>query len=437
MPDLPIRAAARAARLATLPMTFAGRSVVGLGRRVGGRPAELVAAEVQARTAEQLFTVLGELKGGAMKVGQWMSAMEAAMPEPMGGHYSQALTRLQEAAPAMPATMVHDALARGLGRQWRTLFTVFDDQPTAAASIGQVHHAVWLNGQEVAVKLQYPRAAEALASDLKQLNRLTPLLRTAVPGMDARALFTELRARLMDEVDYFQEAEAQQAFADAYRDDPDFLVPDVVEVTDQVLVSEWVTGTPLAKIASQGTRQQRDRAGLLLTRFLLASPTRVGRLHGDPHPGNFRLTDDNRLAVLDYGATLLTPYGWPPRLPVLLRAARDRDAQALLHSATETGLVRGTDVAPEDLLALVDSFMEPLRDKTFHFTRAWLRSQTTRVSDPRSAASRTQRKLHLSVRNLLIQRVTIGTVGVLSLLDAQVPLRDEAAAWLPDLNEPC
>jgi len=142
MPDLPTRALVRAARLATLPMTFAGRTALGLGRRVGGRPADLVAAEVQARTAEQLFTVLGELKGGAMKVGQWLSAMEAAMPEPMAGPYAEALTRLQETAPAMPASMVHHALVEAFGSRWRARFTAFDDQPAAAASIGQVHHAI-------------------------------------------------------------------------------------------------------------------------------------------------------------------------------------------------------------------------------------------------------------------------------------------------------
>jgi len=426
----------RAARLATLPMTFAGRTALGLGRRVGGRPADLVAAEVQARTAEQLFTVLGELKGGAMKVGQWLSAMEAAMPEPMAGPYAEALTPLQETAPAMPASMVHHALVEAFGSRWRARFTAFDDQPAAAASIGQVHHAVWRDGREVAVKLQYPRAAEALASDLKQLNRLTPLLRAAVPGMDARALFTELRARLMDEVDYVQEATAQRAFADTFRRDPDFWVPDVVEVTDRVLVSEWVTGTAVAKIITHGTTTQRDRVGLLLARFLLASPVRVGRLHGDPHPGNFRLLDDGRLAVLDFGASLPTPRGWPPRLADVVRAGRDRDATRLLETATQTGLVRGTDITPEHLLALLDPLLEPLRHETFTFTRAWLRSQTTRLSDPRSPASRTQRKLNVSVPNLLVQRVTIGTVGVLCLLDATVPLSDEAARWLPDPTRP-
>src|SRR4051812_46591846 len=161
MGDLPTRAVVRGARLAAIPANFMGRRAVSLGRRVGGRPAEALAEEVQARTAEQLFTVLGELKGGAMKVGQWLSAMEAALPENLSESYGAALTRLQEAAPAMPVRSVHQVLARELGHDWRQQFREFDDKPAAAASIGQVHRAIWQDGRVVAVKVQYPGAGDA------------------------------------------------------------------------------------------------------------------------------------------------------------------------------------------------------------------------------------------------------------------------------------
>ncbi|HLN75931.1 MAG TPA: AarF/UbiB family protein [Nocardioidaceae bacterium] len=297
MRDLPTRGLVRGARLAAVPAAFVGRRAVGLGRRVAGRPAEVITAEVQARTAGQLFSVLGELKGGAMKVGQWLSAMEAALPDQLTGPSGEALTRLQEAAPAMPARSVHDVLAEGLGRNWRSQFVEFDDEPATAASIGQVHRAVWVDGRAVAVKVQYPQAGEALATDLRQLDRL------AAPGLDARDLFAELRAHVMAEVDYEQEAAAQTAFAQVFRDDPDFMVPAVVAVTQRVLVTEWVAGTPVAQVARHGRRMERDRVGLLLARFLLSSPQRVGRLPGDPHPGNFRLLDDGRLAVVDFGSS--------------------------------------------------------------------------------------------------------------------------------------
>ena len=313
MVDLPTRGLARGVRLAALPAGYLGRRVVSVGRRLGGQPAELLAEQVQARTAEQLFTVLGDLKGGAMKVGQWLSAMEPALPEHLAGPYGEALTRLQEAAPALPTKVIHTVLAEELGTHWRKQFREFHDVPAAAASIGQVHRAVWRDGRTVAVKVQYPGAGAALNTDLRQLDRLVPLLRVAAPGVEARQLFSQLREHVLTETDYEQEAAAQSDFAEALRDDPDFMVPAVVAVTDRLLVSNWVDGTPVAEVARFGNQPQRDHVGTLLARFLLSSPVRVRRLHGDPHPGNFRLLDDGRLAVVDFGSTLAMPHAWPAR----------------------------------------------------------------------------------------------------------------------------
>ena len=431
MGDLPTRGLVRGARLAALPAAFVGRRAVGLGRRIGGRPAELVAAEVQARTAEQLFAVLGDLKGGAMKVGQWMSAMEAALPEQLAGPYGEALTRLQEAAPAMPMRTVDRVLTEAFGRDWRGRFRHFDEAPSAAASIGQVHRGTWRDGRPVAVKVQYPRAGEALAADLRQLERLVPLMRVGAPGMDARGLVAELQTRVMAEVDYRQEAAAQTAFADEFRDDADIAVPTVVAGTGRVLVSDWIEGTPLAQVARSGTAHDREVAALHTVRFLLSSPPRLGLLHGDPHPGNFRLLPDGRLAVLDFGSSLPMPHGWPPRLAALLRAGRDRDSAALFEVATAMGLVDTGDVTPQALLALLDPLLDPLRQDTFTFSRTWLRAQTARMSNPRSEVARTQRKLRVPVRHLLVQRVAAGTAGVLCLLGAPVPIRHEAESWMP------
>jgi predicted unusual protein kinase regulating ubiquinone biosynthesis (AarF/ABC1/UbiB family) len=289
MSDLPRNAVTRTAKLATLPLGLAGRATLGLGKRVVGAPAAAVASELQQRTAEQLFKVLGELKGGAMKFGQALSVFEAALPEELAGPYRGALTKLQENAPALPVATVYKVMAQSFGPDWRENFESFSDSPAAAASIGQVHKAVWADGREVAVKVQYPGAGKALVADLNQLGRISRLFGVLVPGMDVKSLLTELKERIAEELDYAAEADNQRRYAEGYADDPGILIPGVVAQQGTVLVTEWIDGIPLAKIIAGGTREQRDEAGRLLLGFLFSGPGKVGLLHADPHPGNFRL----------------------------------------------------------------------------------------------------------------------------------------------------
>ena len=216
---------------------------------------------MQQRTAEQIFRVLGELKGGALKLGQALSIFEAALPPEIAGPYRATLTRLQESAPPLPAATVHKVLAADLGPDWRSQFAEFDDEPAAAASIGQVHRAVWHDGRQVAVKIQYPGAGKALSNDFTQLSRVGRLFGVLMPGLDVKPMLEELRARVVEELDYRLEATSQQAFADAFAGDPDIAVPQVLTATDHVLVSEWMDGTPLAQVIASGTQEQRDTAG--------------------------------------------------------------------------------------------------------------------------------------------------------------------------------
>ncbi|MGH3320478.1 MAG: ABC1 kinase family protein [Streptosporangiaceae bacterium] len=436
MTDLPRRAVARSAKLASLPIGFAGRTALGFGKRVGGRPAELVAAEVQARTAEQIFRVLGELKGGAMKLGQALSIFEAALPPELSSPYRATLTRLQESAPPMPARTVHKVLARDLGDRWRDLFEDFEDRPAAAASIGQVHRAVWSDGREVAVKVQYPGAGEALLGDLSQLSHIGRLFQVLVPGLDVKPLIAELRGRVSEELDYGLEADAQHRYAVAYRDHPDILVPDVVSSASRVLVTEWIDGTPLSQIIDRGTRDERDRAGLLLVRFLFSGPSRAGLLHADPHPGNFRLLDDGRLGVLDFGAVSRLDQGLPEPIGRTLRLALAGEAEAVEAGLRAEGFIKPSiQLDADEILEYLLPMIAPMTHRRFRFTREWLRQEAARVSDPRSPAYYVGRHLNLPPTYLLIHRVTLGGVGVLCQLEAEGPFRAEMERWLPGFGE--
>ena len=180
--DIKRGGAARNAKLAGLPVGIAGRTALGFGKRLAGKSQDEVNAELMEKAAKQLFTVLGELKGGAMKVGQALSVMEAAIPEEFGEPYREALTKLQKDAPPLPADKVHRVLDAQLGTKWRQRFTDFNDTPVASASIGQVHKAVWSDGREVAVKIQYPGADEALRADLKTMRRMIGVVKQLAPG---------------------------------------------------------------------------------------------------------------------------------------------------------------------------------------------------------------------------------------------------------------
>jgi predicted unusual protein kinase regulating ubiquinone biosynthesis (AarF/ABC1/UbiB family) len=433
--DLPRWALTRTAKLATLPVGLAGRTALGFGRRIGGRPAEMVANEIQQRTGEQIFRVLGELKGGAMKLGQALSIFEAALPPELAGPYRATLTRLQESAPPLPARTVYRVLEEDLGPDWRERFAEFDDKPAAAASIGQVHKARWQDGRPVAVKIQYPGAGRALLSDFAQLSRVARLFAVLMPGLDVKPLLDELRDRIAEELDYKLEAVAQQAFADAYAGDPDISVPNVVTVTEHVLVTEWMDGTPLSKIISEGSQEERDRAGLLFVRFLFSGPARAGLLHADPHPGNFRLLADGRLGVLDFGAVDRLPDGMPPIMGRLLRLVHDgTDLTPIEQELREQGFLRpGVSVDMEALRAFLAPMAEPSREDRFKFSRDWLRSEATRMTDPRSA--NLGRRLNLPPSYVLIHRVSTAGTGVLSQLECEGPFRAEVLAWMPGYQD--
>lgn len=433
--ELPQGTSKRSAKMASIPLSLAGRGAIGFGRQLIGQSPDFAFADLQEKTAEQIFKVLGELKGGAMKFGQALSVFEAALPEDIAKPYRETLVKLQEAAPPLPARVVHKVLAKELGEHWRDNFAEFNDTPAASASIGQVHKGLWKDGRAVAVKIQYPGAKEALISDLNQIQRFAKIFQLLLPGVEMKPLLEELKARIIEEVDYRYEASAQSACFEAYKGDSDIAIPEVIMATDRVLVSQWLEGTPLSKVITDGTQEERNSAGIRLARFHFTAPMRAGLLHADPHPGNFRVLKDGRLGVLDFGACNRLPNGFPEPFKRLLKNALEGDAIALYNGFKEDGFILAdVEVSPELVLDYLLPLVEPLRTDYFAYSRDWLRTQSVRVGDPRNPTAKIGFQLNLPPEYVLIHRVTLGTTGIFCQLRAEGNFRDEALSWFPEIT---
>jgi len=434
--DIKRGGAARNAKLATLPVSFAGRAALGLGKRLTGKSKDEVTAELMDKAANQLFTVLGELKGGAMKVGQALSVMEAAIPEQYGEPYREALTKLQKDAPPLSAAKVHRVLNAQLGTRWRERFSSFDDTPVASASIGQVHKAVWSDGRQVAVKIQYPGADEALRADLKTMKRMVGVLKQLSPGADVQGVVDELIERTEMELDYRLEADNQRAFAKAYRHDPHFLVPAVVASAPKVIVAEWIDGIPMSQIIRAGTTQQRDLVGTRLAELTYGAPRRLEMMHGDAHPGNFLLLPDNRMGVIDFGAVAPLPGGFPIELGLMLRYAYDKNYELLLPTMEAIGFIqRGERVSVREIDDMLRQYVEPVEVDVFHYQRKWLQKMTAVNMDRSVAQIKTARQLDLPPKLAIPMRVIASTVAISCQLDAHVPVRELARQWIPGFAE--
>ncbi len=435
--DIKRGSAARNAKLASIPVGFAGRAALGFGKRLTGKSKDDVNAELMEKAANQLFTVLGELKGGAMKVGQALSVMEAAIPEEFGEPYREALTKLQKDAPPLPADKVHRVLDAQLGTKWRQRFTDFNDKPVASASIGQVHKAVWSDGREVAVKIQYPGADEALRADLKTLQRMIGVVKQLAPGADVQGVVDELIERAEMELDYRLEANNQRAFAKAYQGHPHFLVPHIVASAPKVVVQEWIDGTPMAEIIRNGTVEQRDLMGARLLELTFDAPRRLELMHGDAHPGNFMLLPDGRMGVIDFGAVAPLPGGFPIELGMTIRLAREKNYDLLLPTMEKVGFIqKGRQVSVRDIDEMLRQYVEPVEVEVFHYTRKWLQKMTTSQIDRSVSQIKTARQMDLPPKLAIPMRVIASVAAILCQLDAHVPIKALSEELIPGFAEP-
>ena len=426
----------RTLRLLGLPAAALADSVRGVVRRAAGRDPETVRRELRDDAARRTRRVLGDLKGGALKAGQLLSTVEMLLPQDPEQTWRETMTSLQQDVPPLPFEQVLPVLQADLGRDWRADLPVFDPTAAAAASLGQVHRAVTADGREVAVKVQYPGVAEALASDIRVLAATSSAVARLAPRIALPPLVAELRVRLLEELDYVHEARVQQRFASAYADDEEVVVPLVHRATGRVLVMDWMDGTPLAQVAVQGEQSVRDAVGIRYQRFMLGGPARAGLLHTDPHPGNFRLLDDGRLGVMDFGSSLSLPDGLPPSFGRLIAALQAGDPDEVTTALRRAGLVRpDRPVETEKLMDYLSPFSEPARHAVFHYTRDWLRSEFGTVNDPRNPDFAAALSLTIPPEQLFTHRVWLGVVGVLCQLEARVPVRCELARLLPGFDD--
>jgi predicted unusual protein kinase regulating ubiquinone biosynthesis (AarF/ABC1/UbiB family) len=466
-PVLPTGALRRTSRLAALPLRHAARTAA-----AASRLSRATTEQVAARTAGQMFTTLGELKGGAAKLGQAMSVFEAAMPEQVAAPYRSALRQLTDAAPAMPAEaarrVVAADLAASYGPGWRERLVAFADTPAAAASIGQVHRGRWRDDDgriiDVAVKVQYPGVGTALRSDLRQA-RLLGRVTARLTRLNVSGLAGELAARIVEELDYVREGRVQTEVAAAFTGRiPEALavahaagaepppgrtsvtVPAVYAATPRVLITRWLEGPSLSALLDGhtdllppgwrelGRGEAADLAARLLSHAIYAPAACTGWMHADLHPGNFLLLPGGRLGMLDFGAVATIPGGIPAPFGRLAAAVLAGDGPTVIQMARQVGaLAPAVEIDPRLIVELLLPVVATAAADTFSYSRPWLRGLMAHLTAPRFAP--VVHQLTPPPEYALVWRATLSAAGLFAQLGATVPTRGFHLAYSPGFRD--
>lgn len=376
-----------------------------------------------AEVAEQAAEVLGNLRGGAMKVGQLASFVDVDfLPPEYRSIYQEKLAGLRDAAPSMSWEKVKGVLEDEWEEPIEALFSEIEPEALAAASIGQVHRGVLADGRRVAIKVQYPEIADALESDLGLVSVLIALGKIIAPGLDPKIVAGELRERVLEELDFELEAQNQRTFVRAYRGHPFVLVPDVVTALSRrrVLVTAWVDGIRFDEILRR-EQAQRNRVGEIIVRFFYGSMERLGRFNTDPHPGNYLLCPDGRMAFLDFGNT--AGVGDRSLMRKALSAALDGDADNFTKAASDLGYVRDLGRVDRELLmaqalALGDWY---LHDRELRIDPDYVATIIASLLDPRAmeGSLRLIRQLKVPPEEIWLRRVETSVLAVLGQLRAE------------------
>src|SRR5215210_780252 len=410
-------------------------SVLGVqGARYAGTRAANVARSEETRkeriedrhleTAMKMVAALGQMKGAAMKLGQFASFIDPEfLPDEYREIYQEQRAKLRTDAPAMPWEKVEKVLEEEyLGEPLGELFTDLEPEAFAAASIGQVHRAELLDGRRVAVKIQYPGIAEALEADLRNAGTIVRLARALAPGLDAKAIAQEIRDRVMEELDYEYEAQNQRTFARAYRGHPFIYVPDVHTRLSRrrVLVTELVDGLGFEEIKALGD-EERSRFGEIVYRGSFGSIYHLQHFNADPHPGNYILMDDGRVAFLDFGMTKKLDGDQIALEQRAVDAATRDDPEGLRDALHELGFLKNpSKLDAERLMAHVKSvggwYME---DGEIEITPRRVMKIIESTHDPRSEYYDLMRRESVPAEELMGRRMELGVVAVLGQLRAR------------------
>jgi predicted unusual protein kinase regulating ubiquinone biosynthesis (AarF/ABC1/UbiB family) len=361
MPDDKDVPTSRAARTAIIGKMAAGQVARHAGTKVAviGRSDErkkVVMDRRQAEAIRALVDALGLMRGAAMKVGQMLSMIDIGLvPPEMREELQQGLAKLRDSAPTVNFAQMRAVIEGDLGAKLATVFSDFDETPLAAASIGQVYRARLHDGRDVAVKVQYPGVDKAVRADLKNLGMIMRAVKLMAPGLDISALTDEIRERIGEELDYELEAQNQRAAARLYRDHPFIVVPDVITTYcgPHVLVTDFFDGARFDDIVA-GDQATRDRVGEIVFRFFAGSLYQHRQFSPDPHPGNFLMGTDGRMAFLDFGLYRHMDEANLRTQKEILRKVCENDAEGLLSAMQSGGFIRDLSRAtPERTLAYV------------------------------------------------------------------------------------
>ncbi|MEZ5261095.1 MAG: AarF/ABC1/UbiB kinase family protein [Acidimicrobiales bacterium] len=414
----PVRTTTRAARnveVAALSARVGGATAVSRARQLfasAERRIELQ-EELQLRTAADVARTLGEMKGALMKIGQMASYLDHGLPEPL----RLALSQLQADAPPMSAELAAGVIEAELGAPPGVVFAEWDPQPIAAASIGQVHRAITRDGVAVAVKVQYPGVADAIAADLGNADLLFGALALAFPGLEVAPITAELRDRITEELDYRIEAANQRRFADAYRGHPFIRVPDVVPAhsTARVLTTELAAGATFDEVLGWD-QTTRDRIGETMFRFVFGSLYRLHAFNGDPHPGNYLFDRDGSITFLDFGLVrhfsddeVATFRGMVTEMVI------NQDHEAFRRAVERAGLLApGAPVSTEQVAEFFGHFYTFVSQRgTFAWSTDYASATVRQTFD---ASSPVTRHTTVPASFVLIQRINLGLYALLGQL---------------------